>query len=101
MHLKCGGFVLGLRSNHCMGDGVGPVQFVNAMSEMVRWAMSPTVPPVWNRRILQPREKHTVEFPHHEYDQPMLDEYKSLMVPLEEMNIKSFFFGLKAIEALK
>lgn len=100
--LRCGGFVLGLRSNHCMTDGVGIAQFVKAMSEMARGAASPVVPPVWNREILRPREKPTVEFPHPEYDQPTPDEYKQLMALQGEMNInKSFFFGLRDIEALK
>jgi hypothetical protein len=99
--LRCGGFVLGLRFNHCMSDGVGIAQFLNALGEMARGAASPTVPPVWNREILRPREKPTVEFPHHEYDQPTPDEYKQLTAPQDEMSIKSFFFGLREIEALK
>lgn len=99
--LRCGGFVLGLRSNHCMSDGVGIAQFVNALSEMARGAARPAVPPVWNREILRPREKPTVKFPHHEYDQPTPDEYKQLISPPEEMSIKSFFFGSRDIESLK
>nr|AJP06254.1 CHAT4 [Pinus tabuliformis] len=100
--LRCGGFVLGLRSNHCMSDGVGIAQFIKAMAEMARGAASPVVPPVWNREILRPREKPIVEFPHPEYDQPTPDEYKQLMAPQEEMSInKSFFFGLRDIDALK
>jgi len=92
---------LGLRFNHCMSDGVGIAQFLNALGEMARGAPSPTVPPVWNREILRPREKPTVEFPHHEYDQPTPDEYKQLTAHQDEMIIKSFFFGLREIEALK
>jgi len=99
--LRCGGFVLGLRSNHCMSDGVGIAQFVNALSEMARGAASPAVPPVWNREMLRPSEKPTVKFPHHEYDQPTPDEYKKLMSPPEETHVKSFFFGSRDIEALK
>lgn len=99
--LRCGGFVLGLRSSHCMSDGVGNAQFINAMAEMARGMASPVVPPVWNREILGPREKPTVEFTHPEYDQPTPDEYRQLMAPTEEMSIKSFFFGLRDIEALK
>lgn len=99
--LRCGGFVLGLRSNHCMSDGVGIAQFIKAMAEMARGAASPVVPPVWNREILRPREKPTVEFPHFEYDQPTTYEYIQLRAPPEEMSIKPFFFGLRDIEALK
>eukprot|EP00253_Pinus_taeda_P024962 PITA_24962 len=99
--LRCGGFLLGLCFNHCMADGVGMAQFVQAMAEMARGAANPVVPPVWNREILRAREKPIVEFPHPEYDQPTPDEYKKLMAPQEEMSIKSFFFGLRDIEALK
>ena len=84
-----------------MSDGVGIAQFLNALGEMARGAARPTVPPVWNREILRPREKPTVEFPHHEYDQPTLDEFKQVTAPQDEMSIKSFFFGLREIESLK
>eukprot|EP00253_Pinus_taeda_P011129 PITA_11129 len=99
--LKCGGFVLGLRSSHCMSDGVGIAQFLKALGEMARGAPRPAVPPVWNREVLRPREKPTVEFSHHEYATPTPDDYKQLMAPHDDMSIKSFFFGLRDIEALK
>ena len=96
---------MGLRSNHCISDGVGIAQFIKALSEMARGAAIPPVPPVWNREILRPREKLIVKFPHHEYIQSTPDEYKQLMFPHdqeeEEISVKAFFFGPRDIEALK
>ncbi|XP_073526519.1 uncharacterized protein [Phyllobates terribilis] len=50
--LACGGFVLGFRMNHTMTDGVGIIQFLNAIAEIARGASRPSVMPVWRRHIL-------------------------------------------------
>lgn len=102
--LKCGGFVLGLRYNHCMTDGAGVVEFLKALGEIGRGAAIPTAPPVWNRETLQPRAKPVAKNPcfreYYDYEA----KYRQTMAPVpatEEMSTKSFFFGSKEIDALK
>ncbi|WOL09024.1 hypothetical protein Cni_G17777 [Canna indica] len=45
----CGGFVVGLRTNHASSDGLGAAQFMVALGELARGLREPTVKPVWNR----------------------------------------------------
>lgn len=100
--LRCGGFVLGLRSNHCMSDGAGIVQFLNALSEIARGAANPSVPPVWNREILRPRARPILKFPHDEYDETITQhDFAEMITSTEEMSTRCFFFGSREIEALK
>ena len=100
--LRCGGFVLGIRINHCMTDGIGTARFLKAVGEMARGAASPEIPPVWNREILQPRAKPWIKYPHHEYFYLEDKHGESLRAAsAEEMSLKSFVFGSKEVEALK
>jgi hypothetical protein len=102
--LTCGGFVLGLRLNHCIADGVGICQFLKAVGEIARGVATLTVPPAWNREIFQPRAKPVVKYPHHDYEYGHVeeDEYKALLMqPIEERNHISYIFGSKEIDALK
>ncbi|KAG8473815.1 hypothetical protein CXB51_035900 [Gossypium anomalum] len=50
--LKCGGFILALRFNHVMCDATGLQQFMSAIGEMARGAVTPSIPPVWERHLL-------------------------------------------------
>lgn len=63
----CGGFVLGLGLSHCMSDGLGFSQFLNAIAELARGAPLLSVTPVWKREILKPRSPPTVNFDHKEF----------------------------------
>nr|DAD30488.1 TPA_asm: hypothetical protein HUJ06_009339 [Nelumbo nucifera] len=45
---KCGGFVLGLGINHCMFDGLGAMEFINAWGETAR-GLPLKVPPFLDR----------------------------------------------------
>ncbi|KQK17830.1 acyl transferase 10 [Brachypodium distachyon] len=45
----CGGFVLGLRTNHAVADGTGAAQFLNAVGDLARGLQEPRVKPVWAR----------------------------------------------------
>ncbi|KAL4202997.1 hypothetical protein AMTRI_Chr02g266300 [Amborella trichopoda] len=49
---QCGGFAIGLQLSHCLVDGIGGVQFLSALAEMVKGADSPSVEPVWSRHLL-------------------------------------------------
>lgn len=45
----CGGFVIGLRTNHAVADGTGAAQFLNAVGDLARGLPEPRVKPVWAR----------------------------------------------------
>jgi hypothetical protein len=45
----CGGFVVGLRTNHAVADGTGAAQFLNAIGDLARGLPEPRVKPVWAR----------------------------------------------------
>nr|CAB3470766.1 unnamed protein product [Digitaria exilis] len=45
----CGGFVVGLRTNHAVADGTGAAQFLNAVGDLARGLQEPRVKPVWAR----------------------------------------------------
>jgi hypothetical protein len=45
----CGGFVIGLRTNHAVADGTGAAQFLNAVGDLARGLPEPRVKPVWGR----------------------------------------------------
>lgn len=103
--LKCGGFILGVSFNHTVTDGVGMTQFLKALGEIARGAASPTVPPVWNREILRPREKPMANYPgvREYYDSRRKHVESMVQVPAvpQEMEAKSFYFGSKEIAALR
>lgn len=45
----CGGFVVGLRTNHAVADGTGAAQFLNAVGDLARGLPEPRVKPIWGR----------------------------------------------------
>ncbi|KAL4341846.1 hypothetical protein GQ457_08G010560 [Hibiscus cannabinus] len=67
--LKCGGFIVALRFNHVMCDGMGLKQFMSAIGEMARGLVIPSILPVWERHLLDAQDPPKVAFAHHEYDQ--------------------------------
>jgi len=97
--LRCGGFIFAITFNHTMTDGLGLVQFMNALAEMTKGATRPSVLPVWERENLRPRTNPIVKFPHYEYDQ--IEDKDGQMVPANELIHNSFFLGHKVIESLK
>lgn len=65
---SCGGFSLGLRTCHCLCDGLGAMQFLAAWSSTAKAGVSVTNPnPCWEREIFRPREPPLVEYPHFEF----------------------------------
>ncbi|KAJ3686591.1 hypothetical protein LUZ61_015755 [Rhynchospora tenuis] len=52
----CGGFVLGLRTNHAVADGMGAAQFIQAVGDMARGLPEPLVLPVWDRENFPDRK---------------------------------------------
>ncbi|KAG8075392.1 hypothetical protein GUJ93_ZPchr0006g44357 [Zizania palustris] len=45
----CGGFVIGLRTNHAVADGTGAAQFLSAVGDLARGLPEPRVRPCWAR----------------------------------------------------
>ncbi|XP_047968327.1 omega-hydroxypalmitate O-feruloyl transferase-like [Salvia hispanica] len=96
---KCGGFVLGLCMNHCMFDGIGAMEFVNAWGEIARGNQL-KVPPFMDRSILKARNPPKPEFPHHEFAE-IEDVSNSAELYKEEMLYRSFCFDQEKLEQLR
>ncbi|KAK4490430.1 hypothetical protein RD792_001107 [Penstemon davidsonii] len=94
--LKCGGFIFALRLNHTMSDAAGLVQFMSAVGELARGAETPSIPPVWERHLLNSRDPPRVSCAHHEYD-----VVPGTLTPFNDMAHRSFFFGANEICALR
>ncbi|CAK7336770.1 unnamed protein product [Dovyalis caffra] len=96
---KCGGFVLGLCTNHCMFDGIGAMEFVNSWGATAR-GLPLDVPPFLDRSILKARNPPMVEFPHHEFAE-IEDESNTGKLYEEEMLYRSFCFSPEKLAQLK
>uniref|UniRef100_A0A175YDU4 Benzyl alcohol O-benzoyltransferase n=1 Tax=Daucus carota subsp. sativus TaxID=79200 RepID=A0A175YDU4_DAUCS len=83
--LKCGGFIFAMRFNHTVSDAAGVVQFMIALSEIARGASSPSIPPVWQRELLNARIPPRVTCTHHEYD--VVGDTEVSMIPPSDMLI--------------
>ncbi|URD86242.1 3'-N-debenzoyl-2'-deoxytaxol N-benzoyltransferase [Musa troglodytarum] len=49
---KCGGFVVGIRSDHAMGGGAGFGAFMQTVAYMARGRAAPSVMPAWGRAAI-------------------------------------------------
>ncbi|XP_022742022.1 benzyl alcohol O-benzoyltransferase-like isoform X2 [Durio zibethinus] len=94
--LKCGGFIFAIRLNHVLADGAGMIQFMSAMAEMSRGAIAPSIPPKWERHLLDARDPPRISFTHREYD-----EVEGTIILSENMVQRSFFFGPKEVSTLR
>ncbi|KAK6154102.1 hypothetical protein DH2020_013741 [Rehmannia glutinosa] len=74
------------------------VQFMSAVGELSR-AESPSIPPVWERHLLNARDPPHVSFTHHEYD--IVPDTKGTLAPVDDMVYRSFFFGPAEISTLR
>lgn len=105
--LKCGGFIFALRSNHCICDAIGILQFMKALAEIARGALQPSIPPVWDREILRPRTNRTMKYAHHAFDHTDAEyaqqqQQEQHLGSVEEgMPNLSVLFGSDEIAALK
>ncbi|XP_028800205.1 benzyl alcohol O-benzoyltransferase [Neltuma alba] len=97
--LKCGGYIFALRLNHTMSDAAGLVQFMSALGEVARGAHEPSIPPVWNRELLNAREPPRVTCTHREYDE--VPDTKGTIIPLDDMVHRSFFFGPNEVASIR
>ena len=103
--LRCGGFALALRYNHIMSDGMSILQFMNAVGhsmpvgEMAQGASAPSIPPLWQRELLNARNTPQVTFTHHEFDKVV--ESKVCTSSLHDMACNCFSFGPTQISAIR
>ncbi|XP_010274228.1 PREDICTED: 3'-N-debenzoyl-2'-deoxytaxol N-benzoyltransferase-like [Nelumbo nucifera] len=49
---KCNGFIVGLITHHCVADGLGAAQFLNAVGELARGMQQPSIAPLWCREAI-------------------------------------------------
>ncbi|XP_050212307.1 omega-hydroxypalmitate O-feruloyl transferase [Mercurialis annua] len=83
---SCGGFSLGLRLCHCICDGLGAMQFLNAWAVTARSGTLVANPePCWDRELLQPRNPPVVKYPHIEFMR--IDDGSSLTYSLWQGNL--------------
>lgn len=97
--LLCGGFIFALRMNHTMSDAAGLIQFLNAVAEMARGKLYPSIEPVWRRELLDGCDPPCVTCIHHEYDD--VPDTKGTLLPRNDLKNQSFFFGPKEMMALR
>ncbi|KAH6763410.1 HXXXD-type acyl-transferase family protein [Perilla frutescens var. hirtella] len=98
--LKCGGFIFAFRLNHSMSDGAGIIQFMSAVGELARGADVPSVPPVWDRHLLNARNPPCVTCTHHAYH-GVPDSKGTELIPPDDMVQRTFFFGSGEFSALR
>ncbi|KAK3210786.1 hypothetical protein Dsin_015492 [Dipteronia sinensis] len=78
---SCGGFSLGLRLCHCICDGFGAMQFLNAWAATAKAGKLVANPhPCWDREFFRPRHPPIIKHPHVEYMR--IDEGSSLTMSL-------------------
>ncbi|PIN19368.1 benzyl alcohol O-benzoyltransferase [Handroanthus impetiginosus] len=93
----CGGFILGIKLNHTMADIYGLMLFLNATSELLKSASTPSFPPVWQRELLSARSSPRITCTHYEFDELVSDDQN----PKDNFIRASIFFGSKEIQALR
>ncbi|XP_051115826.1 methanol O-anthraniloyltransferase-like [Andrographis paniculata] len=100
----CGGFSLGIFWNHTIADGAGLMQFLTAICELAKGAAALSVPPVWQREVLNARSPPKITCVHNEYAQKTPSYTKNpprnLVYPYNTFVLTSVFFGPKEIQAL-
>ncbi|KAL2456602.1 (Z)-3-hexen-1-ol acetyltransferase [Abeliophyllum distichum] len=99
----CGGFALGIRLNHTMADGYGAMQFLNAITEFVKGASAPSIPPIWQReQYLNARSPPRITCTHNEFEQITHNKPSSDDIMDSEKLIRTaIFFSPKDIQALR
>ncbi|XWS64986.1 hypothetical protein CRYUN_Cryun05aG0052100 [Craigia yunnanensis] len=98
--LKCGGFIFAHWVNHTMTDAIGLSQFMSAMGEMARGALTPSISPVWERHLLTARDPPLITCVHHEYDNTAVSNGTTI-VSTDDLVHRSFFFGPTQISTLR
>ncbi|KAJ8770532.1 hypothetical protein K2173_018023 [Erythroxylum novogranatense] len=78
---SCGGVSIGLRLCHCICDGLGAMQFLDAWAATAKLGTLVANPmPCWEREIFRPRDPPMVKYPHIEFMK--VDDGSSLTMTL-------------------
>ncbi|KAA3473411.1 benzyl alcohol O-benzoyltransferase-like isoform X1 [Gossypium australe] len=77
------------------------IQFMKAIGEMARGALSPTISPVWERHLLNARTPSRATYAHLEFDQEFMDMNDDEITQPTSMVNLSFFFGSNEISTLR
>ncbi|WCJ27734.1 Alcohol acyl transferase 1 allele RGa [Euphorbia peplus] len=96
--LTCGAIIIATRYNHPMSDGMGILQFWSTVGEMARGACVPTVPPIWERHLLNARDPPHVTCVHELYTE-FVEPNEN--ISLADMAHQSFYFGKEEISLLR
>ncbi|MED6221125.1 hypothetical protein PIB30_051353 [Stylosanthes scabra] len=99
--LKCGGFIFAIRMNRTMFDGAGLGLFLNAIAEIARGALKPSITPVWCRDLLCARDPPRVTSLLPEYQQQQQSVHDHRTLSSSKACKGYFFFGPKEIDALR
>ncbi|XP_052134582.1 acyl transferase 1-like [Oryza glaberrima] len=101
---KCGGFAVAMQWNHCVADGSGASQFMNAIADLARGEPRPLVLPVWERHLVMARAPPSVAAAYPAF-KPLIDGASSndvmLSTPLDTMVTRHFLFGRREMAALR
>uniref|UniRef100_A0A0E0M4Y9 Uncharacterized protein n=1 Tax=Oryza punctata TaxID=4537 RepID=A0A0E0M4Y9_ORYPU len=102
---KCGGFAVAMQWNHCVADGFGASQFMNAIADLARGEPRPLVLPVWERHLLMARAPPSIAAAYPAF-KPLIDGSTSndvmLTTPVHGgMVTRHFLFGRREIAALR
>ncbi|KAG8382024.1 hypothetical protein BUALT_Bualt05G0033400 [Buddleja alternifolia] len=96
----CGGFSLGILTNHTMLDGYGLMLFLNAIGEFAEGVSAPSIPPVWERELMSARSPPRITCTHNEFD--VLSNNESPLNHADDNFIlTSVFLGPKEIQSLR
>ena len=83
-----------------MTDGIGEVQFMNAVGEIALGATAPSILPVWQRELLNARDPPRVTCTHYEFDE-VADTNGGLSNASNGMTCCSIFFGSTQISTIR
>ncbi|PQM40624.1 methanol O-anthraniloyltransferase-like [Prunus yedoensis var. nudiflora] len=81
---------------------VGLGQFLNAVGEIARGANAPSIPPVWERELLNARDPPRVTYTHHEYGDQNISQ-GSVIACKDQQDLvqKCLYFGPEEIRAAR
>ncbi|KAE8718582.1 Benzyl alcohol O-benzoyltransferase [Hibiscus syriacus] len=86
-------------SSELLNCPVLQIQFMFAVGEIARAAVAPSIPPVWERHLLNGGNPPVITCDHHEYDHATAAV--GTIMPTNNLVHRSFFFGPTQISALK
>lgn len=97
---KCGGFTVGMASNHCMMDGRSATEFINSWAETSR-GKALNASPFLDRSVMASRKPPTIKFTHDEFREIDDTSNMTILYQKEQMVYKSFKFDPERLDKLK